>query len=503
MTIFFEIIRNKIKNKYLFLVLFFLLVGARFVFAQMPSFEIYHPWGHAEPDIINPNVTKISDIFVSITATISDISGISSAGAIIRDYYSGLQIEIAVMYDDGSHLDDSAGDSIYGALISIENYYAGTYYIDIFAVDNLGNRTDLFYVGTFSKSISTQINPFTVNPSSTTPGGTVTLFAALTANDGTPIDSELISFRDETDDVDIGSAYTDWYGGAEISYIVSSTTTNASHNLKAIYNGNPDRNLSDSYQTTILSVVLPISTQINPFIVNPPSVVAGNSVALSATLKKNDGTPINGESISFQDETSSINIGSATTNSSGVAEIPYAVSLIAATGNHTLKASYSGNVSKNFLSSYSETTLTVTSAGGTCTTVNNATICINIPPTNSDQISSFSSNPGTIVAGNTVTLTANLSGAVGELIHFRDLAFPYIIGSAVTDVNGTATITYYVSPGTTLGSHTLTAMYNGNLSRDYLPSYKNTTLNVTSPGTCTTVNNATICINVSTSTSAP
>ncbi|MBU2539801.1 hypothetical protein KJ786_01405, partial [Patescibacteria group bacterium] len=135
------------KKSPLFLSIVFLFLIMP-LFAQMQSFEIYPFGGHSEPDITDISVIKVSSSLVKVTATITDISGVLSTGAIVKDS-SGVERERGIMYDDGSHEDGSARDHIYSALFSIDSYPEGTFSVDLFAVDIFGNRADLTNVGEF------------------------------------------------------------------------------------------------------------------------------------------------------------------------------------------------------------------------------------------------------------------------------------------------------------------------------------------------------------------
>ncbi|MBU3934429.1 hypothetical protein KKC00_00440 [Patescibacteria group bacterium] len=144
---------KKIKREYFFFILvpFFItaFIAVGLVFAQRPSFEIYPEGGHPEPDITNVNINQISNSLVTVTATITDLSGISSAWLVVRDSEDN-EIEIKAMYDDGAHEDEDLGDDIYGVLILIDGYPTGTFIVDIFAVDGVNNKAELLDAGSFS-----------------------------------------------------------------------------------------------------------------------------------------------------------------------------------------------------------------------------------------------------------------------------------------------------------------------------------------------------------------
>lgn len=132
------------EGKHLFFSLLFFSIIALPVLAQIPSFEIAP---HPEPDITNVTVSK-TDSSVIITAEIFDVSGVSSAGAIIKNP-DGSEKTRLILYDNGSYPDEVAGDNIYGALILIDSYPLDTFTVDFFATDVFGNRADLSNAGSF------------------------------------------------------------------------------------------------------------------------------------------------------------------------------------------------------------------------------------------------------------------------------------------------------------------------------------------------------------------
>ena len=225
------------------------------------------------------------------------------------------------------------------------------------------------------------------------------------------------------------------------------------------------------------------------------SATAGAPVTLKANL-----SGIANQSITFQDTTnpsSIVNIGTATTNSSGIATITYLSSLVAS-GAHTLSASYAGG---SVPPSNASATLNITSAGN-CVVSNGASVCISTSSTtNLSEISSFQlSLDGanwfstlSATAGAPVTLKANLSGIANQSITFQDTTNPSSIvniGTATTNSSGIATITY-LSSLVASGAHTLSASYAGG---SVPPSNASATLNITSAGNCVVSNGAGVCI---------
>jgi hypothetical protein len=127
--------------------------------------------------------------------------------------------------------------------------------------------------------------------------------------------------------------------------------------------------------TQICAVISTLSNsdQISAPVINPASVVAGASTAITATFK----TATSGKQITFKDITDNIVIGSTIT-ASGVASISYATLLLATVGSHTISAEYAGGLSDN--PSYKTAILSVTSPG-ICSTSFGATICTAIEVT--------------------------------------------------------------------------------------------------------------------------
>lgn len=271
-------------KKYFLLSLILLFLAAP-VFAQIPSFEIAE---HSWPDIENGSVSKVGDTVI-VRAEVTDISGISSVVAIIKNS-EGVQMgEPKSMYDNGTYPDDYENDDVYGVRVDVSTYPTDTYNVYISATDNLRHSTPL----------------------------------PLAVLDTFPIEASICRENN----------------GAEICI--------------------------DIFPTTNLD-------QISSFTINdssdPVSAMAGTAVTLKANLG------VSGQIIFFTDQTASINIGSAVTDSSGIATIQYTTSLGAVIGSHTLAARYAGG---SVPPSQKTATLNVTSAGN-CKENQNAAICITV-----------------------------------------------------------------------------------------------------------------------------
>ena len=180
----------------------------------------------------------------------------------------------------------------------------------------------------------------TLTPSSVKKDGSTTITARLLDGNGNPIASQSIVFSIGT--TSLGSANTDSSGNA-----VKPCTANVNagtYLVNASYAGNADFGSSSGTSNLIVS---PFTTTLT---IDVPSATQGQAVTLKATLKDENGNPIQGMSIQFQmyDGASWTNMSSANTDSSGVSSISYTPS---STGSFQVKAVFGG--STNYASSSS------------------------------------------------------------------------------------------------------------------------------------------------------
>ena len=135
----------RIRKKYLyflFLVLFFSIVlDAKFIFSQKPSFEIApSPGPTIQNTNVSPNLGLPGTVF-TITTQASDVSGISSVIAHIQNP-DETDVAQVILYDDGLHNDGAANDGTYGASWNSTGFPEATYYVDVVATDTLGYFTE-------------------------------------------------------------------------------------------------------------------------------------------------------------------------------------------------------------------------------------------------------------------------------------------------------------------------------------------------------------------------
>ncbi|TSC54178.1 MAG: hypothetical protein LiPW30_748 [Parcubacteria group bacterium LiPW_30] len=260
---------------------------------------------------------------------------------------------------------------------------------------------------------------------------------------------------------------------------------------------------------------------IDSFTVNPTSAVAGAKVGTPLTLTAHmscDTTKTAGEKITFTDDTDpSVVIGEATVGANGNATFsPWKIATFIK-GIHTLRAAHAATgPPKNLPASFLTTTLNVTAVPVCATAQSGEKICIYISNiANSSQLNNFtitaagvtytkteyeansdllSFRAGVVRAGVTtgpqVVLTVHLAGTSilsDEIITFTDQTDDNIIlGTAVTNASGIATLSYYPPVSQKMGRHIIIATYGGSPEKGYKPSYKENYLNE-SIGVCSYV----------------
>jgi len=218
---------------------------------------------------------------------------------------------------------------------------------------------------------------------------------------------------------------------------------------------------SATYNDVGVIKILPRPTEIS-LSADSYTAVAGWRINLSAILTySSDADPLTNQTIVFTDETDSVEIGSAVTNSLGAVSVSYLIPASATQGTHTITASYGGN--RN-----SETS--------------SDSISLNILA--ETEINSFSAAPLSGLPGTEFTLSAKLvdaGGAAieGEVIIFLDETASASIGSVVTSSFGIATIYYSTPDDISVGEHSLAAKFEGN--DNFFSSHSTATLTISEP----------------------
>jgi len=451
--------------------------------AQFPTFEYYS--SHSYPDACElPTDCVATDTYTAVvfTAKVTDISGVNSVNAILKDA-NGNQIgDWEKMYDDGYHEDMLAGDNIYGAFFSLENLDVnGTYYLTLRAIDNLYNSSyvrnpDNSYTEVYDRVTTVTMRPVYCKPDAegtlprlcikmdvTRPTTIATLTATpnsmenpepvtLTATLSKAVANQLITFKDLTTGQIIGYGFTNASGSVSTTYVPTTSAT-----LQAVYMGDYLRKLPPSYKETGVTVTNSGTCQTSGSVVlclapvnvsNPGtiqsltmdvsgSIVAGQEVTFTATMAPSAARA--GERIYFLDNDVGVLLGSSLTDANGQATFTYKPAYAAALGR-MIVAIYPGNPLLKLDPSYRGVVLFVT---GTCADSGSVSLCIEPDFRNPNTISSFtlSATNNQMLLSGWVTLTAQLSTATaGQTITFIDRGSDGLastpIGTAVTDATG-------------------------------------------------------------------
>lgn len=231
----------------------------------------------------------------------------------------------------GTATTDSSGNAgkTYAA-----NLDAGTYTIKA----SYGGSIDYGSSSATSNLIVNSLDTtLTINAPSVKVGTTATISTTLKDENGNPISEANIDFYLYEDGVwsKISSATTDAVGEASITQTFN---TAGDYQIKTVYAGSTNYNSFDATAT------LTISQFATTLTIDVPSATQGKEVTLKATLKDENGNPMQNIDIDFYiyEENAWKKIGSAKTHSSGVASLKYSPS---ATGAFQVKAMFGGTTS--------------------------------------------------------------------------------------------------------------------------------------------------------------
>jgi len=269
-----------------------------------------------------------------------------------------------------------------------------------------------------------------VNPS--TFGQSVAFTATVTASSGTPTGS--VTFTDLTTSQTLGTVNLGNVGGAQQATFTTSALTVGSHNIQASYGGD---NTFGGSSATLNQMVGKTSSTTTLLSSQNPSTF-GQSVTFTATVSGSGGTPTG--SVTFTDTTAGQTLGSGTlVVGAGGAQATFTTATLAV-GSHTIQASYGGD--SNF--SGSTVSLNQVVAKGTTTTT-------------------LAASPNPSTPGQAVTFTATVkpsgSGTPTGTVTFKDGGTT--IGTGTLGGVGGAQQATFTTSALTPGSHTITAVYNG------------------------------------------
>jgi hypothetical protein len=209
-------------------------------------------------------------------------------------------------------------------------------YNDFRGAPHSETKTALITVGKLGTDITLSLLPSSLKKSSST-----TITAKLVDGNDNPLTNKNIDFYLGT--TSLGSSITDSSGNAVKTYTANLDA--GTYVVNASYSGSIDYGSSSATSNLIVS---PFATTLT---IDVPSATQGKPTTLKATLKDENGNPIQNANIDFQlnDGNSWGAIGSDITDSSGVASIPYTPSSI---GAFQVKAVFSGTTN------YSQSTST-------------------------------------------------------------------------------------------------------------------------------------------------
>lgn len=265
--------------------------------------------------------------------------------------------------------------------------------------------------------------------------------------DTLPISAQTLTFK--IDGNTLGTGITDGTGKATLLYKIDEKYSVGAHVLTAEFAGDNDHSLSTGTGT------LTITKSETKTVANAVAGKIGDTKNLSATLKrKSDSAALTLKTLTFK--VNGTSVGTANTDANGKATLSYKIDESLGTGAQSITVEYAGG---DFYNASSGTaTLTVSKADS--------------------AVSVASVSPRYI--GDTKSLTATLTRKSDKLaLSGRTLTFKIdgtSIGSAITDANGKATLSYKIDESFGLGAHSLTVEFSGDAN--YNSSAGSTTLTI-------------------------
>jgi len=293
-----------------------------------------------------------------------------------------------------------------------------------------------------------------VDDKSGTVADTVSLTATLTVvGAGWPLEGKTVNF--DVDGTAVGSGVTNASGVASADYVIPNGIAVGDHTIGAAFAG--DANYEQSSGSGTLNV------NANTVVVaDDVSGMIGGEVNLTATLTRADTSdPLGGKTLRFLVD--GVEVGTAVTDGSGVATLPYTIPEGSGAGGRTITVQFAGDDDYN--ASSDEATLTVEQ---TTTKL-------------------YGSNRSGTIGGN-VELRAYLYRTTDSgPIQGRTVTFAIDgtdVGSGVTGADGKATYTWKITEGAGAGTREIKATFAGDAT--YLGSTATNTLTVNKANTVLT-----------------
>ncbi len=260
----------------------------------------------------------------------------------------------------------------------------------------------------------------------------LTLSATLTrASDGSALPGKTVTFQ--VAGSTLGTASTNASGVAALTYSDSTAGTDP---IKASFAGDTTNAAATGSGTVIVQVV-GTQTPTTLYVTNVQGT-QGATRALKVSLKhKTGGAAVSNETVSF-----SVNgalVGTAVTNASGLATLPYAITSNAPVGDQGITVSFAGD--SIYGAAQGQGDLTVTYA-------------------TKMAFSTVSGARGTSANLTAVlTLAGNSTGVSGQTITYK--VDGTVVGTAVTDATGRASLSYAIPSSATTGQHKIIALFAG------------------------------------------
>src|SRR5579871_2985775 len=407
--------------------------------------------------VSSPTSTALAGQLVSLTATVSVIStgiGVPAPSGTITFFDNGANLGTAVVGGAGTAIFTTS--TLAPGTHSINVQYSGDFNYSGSTSPAAGFALTIIKSGT---SISIAAPP---TPSTAFAGQPVTLVANLTvfaSGPGVPPPSGTVTFLDGT--VPLGTAPLVSSTGtgtlAASATFVISTLAVGTHTINVQYSGDPNyfgSGIGGFFPIAIIKSGTTVAVAAPP---TPSTAFAGQQVTLTANLSvgpTGPGVPLPGGTITFLDGT--VTLGTAPLVSSiGTGTLAASATFMISTlapGTHTINVQYSGD--PNYFGS---------GIGGffpIAIIKSGTTVAVAAPPT-----------PGTALAGQQVTLTANLSvGPTGPGVPLPGGTITFLDGTVtlgtapLVSSTGTGTLTAtatFMISTLAAGTHTINVQYSG------------------------------------------
>jgi hypothetical protein len=285
---------------------------------------------------------------------------------------------------------------------------------------------------TVSQDVQTQSSTFVTSSPNPSKYGVSILFTVTVTPGGSTAPTGTVKILDAG--LQIGTATE--VGTTNVWTYATSSLTVDSHPITAVYSGDNNNSTSTGADTQVVTVSQTSTT----LVATPNPGIAGNAVALTATVQLAQGVATPTGTVTFTDTTASgtATLGSASLGSAGMATI----SPTLAPGTHSIVATYAGDANDDGSAS--------------------AAFPLTVVLATTQTVVASTPNPALVLA--TITFTATVTGNGGTptgSVNF--LAGATSMGAAnlvASGTPGTATATFTDS-GLLAGSYQITASYAG------------------------------------------